>query len=60
MKRWLWVIGRSQEQECQCGEIQNAVHLRRCHLIGDGKGRTIEEVMTGSAWCEDLANFLGI
>ena len=60
LKHWVWVIGRSQEQECQCGEIQNAVHLRRCHLIGDGKGRSIEEAMNDSAWCEEVANFLGI
>ena len=27
LKRWLTVIGRSEEQNCQCGEPQNAVHL---------------------------------
>ena len=60
MKRWLWVIGRSQEQECQCGEVQNAVHLRRCQLIGDGKGGTVEECMNDSGWCEEVATFLGL
>ena len=49
MKRWLHMIGRSQDYECLCGEIQNAVHLRRCSLIGDRKGRTIEKAMTDSA-----------
>lgn len=43
LKRWLFIIGRSAEQLCQCGEIQNATHLRRCQLVGDKKGRTLEE-----------------
>ena len=34
MKRWLHIIGRSQEQTCECGEIQNAVHLMRCTMNG--------------------------
>ena len=58
MRRWLWVIGRSQEQECQCGEVQNAVHLRKCRLIRDGEGRSIEQAMKDSAWCEEVALFL--
>lgn len=48
LKRWMWVIGRSDEQNCQCGEPQNAVHLRRCKLVGDGKGQSIEECMKDS------------
>ena len=58
MKRWLAIIGRSPQNTCQCGEIQNAVHLRRCHLIGDGKGRSVEECYTDRAWCEAVVDFL--
>ena len=43
LKRWLYIIGRSAEQLCQCGEVQNAAHIRRCDLIGDEGGRSIEE-----------------
>ena len=46
MKRWLAVIGRADESRCECGEIQNAVHLRRCERVGDGKGRSMEECFT--------------
>ena len=58
MKRWLWVIGRAEEQTCQCGEIQNAVHLRACRLIGDGAGRSIEQCWKDSEWCEKVVDFL--
>ena len=47
-------------QRCECGEIQNAVHVRRCNRIGDGRGRSIEECMKDSEWCEEVANFLGL
>ena len=58
LKRWVWIIGRSQEQLCACGEVQNAVHIRRCGLVGDGKGRSIEEAMKDREWCEEVAVFL--
>ena len=45
LRRWLWILGRAQEPTCDCGEIQNAVHMRRCRLVGDGRGGSIEEVM---------------
>lgn len=57
-KRWLWVIGRSQEQMCECGEIQNGVHLRGCKRIGDGKGRSIEECLSDMEWCAAVVDFL--
>ena len=36
----MWIIGRA---ESDCGIDQNAVQLLGCPLIGDGKGRTLEE-----------------
>ena len=59
MQRWLKVIGRSEGDLCECGEIQNAVHLRRCGLVGDGKGRSIEECQQDMEWCKAVADFLG-
>ena len=59
LKRWLWIIGRAQDQTCECGEIQNAVHVRQCELVGDGRGRSIEEAMGDKEWCEEVANMLG-
>ena len=59
MNRWLWVIGRAGEQTCRCGEIQNAVHLRRCLLVADGKGRTMEQCWKDAEWCGELVDFLG-
>ena len=39
-KRSLKVIGRAENDRCDCREIQNAVHLRRCLLVGNGKEAT--------------------
>ena len=58
MKRWLSIIGRSADQTCRCGEVQNAVHIRRCPLVGDGKGRSIEEVWKDKEWCGAVVDFL--
>lgn len=60
MKRWLFIIGRSAEQLCRCGEIQNAAHLRRCHLLDNGRQRSIEECWKDQEWCEAVADFLEI
>lgn len=58
MKRWLGVIRRSEDQKCGCGEIQNAVHLRRCERIGDSKGRSLEECQLDMEWCAAVADFI--
>lgn len=58
MKSWLKVIGRSQDDLCECGEVQNAVHLRECRLVGDGKGRTLAQCQQDMEWCEAVADFL--
>ena len=57
-KRWLKIIGRSEDDLCGCGEIQNVVHLRRCKLVGDGKGRQVEECQKDMEWCKAVADFL--
>ena len=59
MKRWQWIIGRADEQTCRCGEVQNAVHLRRCRLVADGEGRSIEQCWKDREWCEKIVDFLG-
>ena len=59
LRRWLKIIGRSEDDRCECGEIQNAAHLRRCNMVGDGKGRSIEECERDMEWCEAVADFLG-
>ena len=60
LRRWLWVIdiGRTQEPACDCMEIQNAVHMRRCKLVGDGRGRSMEEAMEDEEWCKEVVNAL--
>ena len=59
MRRWQWIIGRADEQTCQCGEVQNAVHLRRCRMVADGAGRSIEQCWSDREWCEAVVDFLG-
>ena len=37
---------------------QNAAHLLRRNLAGDGKGRSKEEAEKGELWCEAVYRFL--
>ena len=59
MKHWQWVIKRADNPFCQCGEIQNAVHLMRCRLVADGKGRSLEQAEGDREWCQAVADFIG-
>ena len=52
IKRWLWVIGRAEDDKCECGVADNAVHLFRCPLVGDWKGRVVEEASWDPEWGE--------
>jgi len=38
LKCWPWVIWRAEDDKCECGIAQNAVHMVGCLLVGDGKG----------------------
>lgn len=55
---WLKVIGRRDDDRCDCGSIQNAAHLLSCPLIADGMGRTVEECWEDQQWCRAVAEFL--
>ena len=57
-KWWLKVIGRGESDKCECEEVQNAAHLRRCGLIGDGKGREIEGCSEDEEWCKAVEEFV--
>ena len=59
MKWWQWVIKRADNPFCQCGEIQNAVHLTRCYLVTHGKGKSPEQVGEDREWCQMVVDFLG-
>ena len=39
LRSWLKKIGRREDDRCDWGSIQNAAHLIRYPLVGDGKGR---------------------
>ena len=60
LKRWLKIIERGDDGRCECGEVQNTVHLRRCHRVGDGKGRSIEECQEDPEWCKAVVDFLDL
>ena len=57
---WMKEIGKAEEGSCVCDRWtqQNAAHLYQCPRVGDGKGRTREEVWEDEEWCEDLARFI--
>ena len=57
MKRWQWVIKRADAPFCQCGEIQNAVHITRCRLVADGARRSLEQVWEDREWCGAVVDF---
>ena len=59
MKWWQWVIKRADNPFCQYGETQNAVHLMRCKLVVDGKGRSPEQVGEDREWCQVVVDSLG-
>lgn len=52
------MIGRREDDRCDCREVQNPVHLLRCPLVGDEKGRTIEECYGDEEWCKAVEEFL--
>ena len=60
MKGWLHKIGRAEDNRCTCEESQhqNAAHLLKCREIGDGKGRSMEEVFGDEEWCRAVYDFL--
>jgi len=53
-------IGKVDEAGCGCDgwTPQNAAHLYQCPRVGDGRGRTREEILKDEEWCESLARFL--
>ena len=59
MKHGQWIMKRADNPFCQCGEIQNAVHLMRCRLVVDGKGRRPEQVGEDREWCQAVVDFMG-
>jgi len=43
---------------CDGWRPQNAAHLQRCLWVGDGKGRSTEEIWNDEKWCERVVEFL--
>jgi len=58
--QWLWEIGKVDTQWCVCDgwTPQNAAHLMRCTWVGDGMGRTQEEIWGDEKWCEAVFDFI--
>jgi len=49
----MWVIGKAEDDKCECGIAQNAAHL-----LGDGMGRSLGEARQDPEWCREVARFL--
>jgi len=58
LRRWLWVIGRAEDDKYECGIAQNTAHLLRRPLVRDGKGRSLEEARQDPELCREVARFL--
>jgi len=59
-RQWLKEIGRTDESCCVCDgwTPQNAAHLQRCPWVGDGKGRSKEQMRRDEKWCEQVVDFI--
>jgi len=59
-QQWLYEIGKSEEPWCVCDSWtpQNAAHLLGCPWVGDGRGRTSEQMWGGEEWCGKVADFI--
>jgi len=59
-QQWLYEIGKSNEPWCACDgwTPQNAAHLLRCPWVGDGRGRSSEQIWEDEKWCEGVADFI--
>ena len=59
-RQWMWEIGKSEESWCVCDgwTAQNAAHLLGCSWVGDGKGRTCDQIWEDEKWCEAVADFI--
>jgi len=59
-QQWLWEIGKSDNPACVCDgwTPQNAVHLRDCAWVGDGKGRTADAIWEDEEWCAAVEDFI--
>jgi len=57
---WLKTIGKTDDASCVCDGCtpQNAAHLYTCPWVGDGRGRTREEIWKDEQWCEEVARFV--
>ena len=58
IKWWLKVIGRRDGDLCKCRQVQSAAHLLQCPLVGDAKGRSVEECYKDKEWCKAVAEFV--
>ena len=60
LMHWLHRLGRKDSSRCRCGEgaVQNAVHILKCTLVWDGKGRTLAQVGGEPEFCAQVPEFL--
>jgi len=40
------------------GHCKNAAHLQHCPWVGDGLGRSTEQMWSDEDWCEKVAEFI--
>ena len=51
------LLASKYRNHISCGEPQNAAHLLKCQLLGDGKGRSRGRAEEDE-WCEAVCDFL--
>ena len=49
VKHWLWTIGGVEDNRCECG-----VQFLCCSLVGDGRGKMLEETERDPEWYREM------
>jgi len=61
-RQWLWEIGKVEDQQCVrvCDGLtaQIAACLQRYSRVGDGLGRSAEQMWEDEALCERVVEFI--
>ena len=53
-------VGKTDHPRCACDgwTPQNAAHLMQCPWVGDGVGKSAEEMWQDEKWCEQVLEFI--
>ena len=54
----LFNIRKAEHNRCPCEVAQSAVHILRCKLVGEGRGRNLLQAEKDRYWSAEVFSFL--